>query len=902
MASKFLRSSDIKHEDFPVVEKDKFVDCLPTYGHVIGVMRYIMEDQKTNVRLNDALKKISNMIYSKYRHDTVYCITERAIKKRVESDWTIFRVGKGRIKSGRTSGKEVDAYNNLCSKVDLLYDVSTDNPSRAEVLAKEWGVTMGDNEWRYLRDQQTERKQKCISQVDPVWSKIKKRTLVGTKRRQTWDRNRDEQFTCASHEEMTDVAGPESSSSSQTEDSQDESDVATMSSDQGRAADLGESSKKKRRFSNTSTATGNRLPPDLRHVRTSERVVRDEVYEALADLTGIGLSFTEAQKAAARMSQLWECNWKVHDEEEDCYDLDTLPHQKNMRKAFRMIEAQGMACMVKELREAKNEGRMITHATDSTTKKGIGQFAASGIHIGKNVPFPLPLIPVCGESTSDIAEQCSLMFEILAVVDNVSHEDLYEQLVDAHMTDSTEHNKGFAQLLAGMFDLDSAKGQLFCGTHTTLGFSRAMNKVLAVVERELTLEAIFSNFMVDLDFDSKHGSVGGQACDVILRLVAPEFHHKAWNYYDSFFNYLKERAAELVLFSYKDQRFGCLSRACAVILYIKHFLRDWLDDNPNVTNRLACLVRDFLDVEYLDIAFAVFASFGIQLIEPFFAATINTDATHSSLKKYYKELHDQMKNEIDNTFFTFDDDPWFTAVSSETSQNVKKSYNLDVVDAVRSVAEQNMDECIKLANLMLPELRTVLARQRRDYNLSDEFEVEYPVEDQAANPDDTPVHNLGMERLCGKTDYRAKKLKQLEAVSRSLIIDATGSLRKDCKESFRQFRKEAEIIQNLKMEWSQKMQDRFKAKLTEKQAVAMHKEENRLGILEELKESGGPFTCSEQVDAFMSERKQLEKSTVGKKAKDAIRKETAGRMKLEMKFARDSSKTLPSQMTSSEFR
>ena len=52
-----------------------------------------------------------------------------------------------------------------------------------------------------------------------------------------------------------------------------------------------------------------------------------------------------------------------------------------------------------------------------------------------------------------------------------------------------------------------------------------MNNVLAAVERGMTLEAIFNNFMIDLDFDSKHGSVGGQACDVILHLVAPEFHH-----------------------------------------------------------------------------------------------------------------------------------------------------------------------------------------------------------------------------------------------------------------------------------------------------------------------------------------------------------------------------------------
>ena len=91
---------------------------------------------------------------------------------------------------------------------------------------------------------------------------------------------------------------------------------------------------------------------------------------------------------------------------------------------------------------------MTTHATDSTTKREIGKFSVAGIHIGNNVPFPLPLIPVSGESTNDIAEQCKLMFEILAVVDGKSCGDLYNELIDIHMTDSTDHNKGFAEVLA----------------------------------------------------------------------------------------------------------------------------------------------------------------------------------------------------------------------------------------------------------------------------------------------------------------------------------------------------------------------------------------------------------------------------------------------------------------------
>ena len=73
------------------------------------------------------------------------------------------------------------------------------------------------------------------------------------------------------------------------------------------------------------------------------------------------------------------------------------------------------------------------------------------------------LIPVCGESTDAIAEQC--MFEILAVVDDLNHKDLYKELVDVHMADSTGHNKGFAALLADMYNLNTVKGTLLWNAH-----------------------------------------------------------------------------------------------------------------------------------------------------------------------------------------------------------------------------------------------------------------------------------------------------------------------------------------------------------------------------------------------------------------------------------------------------
>ena len=63
----------------------------------------------------------------------------------------------------------------------------------------------------------------------------------------------------------------------------------------------------------------------------------------------------------------------------------------------------------------------------------------------------------------------------------------------------------------------------------------------------------------------------------------------------------------------------------------------------------------------------------------------------------------------------------------------------------------------KLTNLMLPHLQTVLVRQKIHYGIDKTFSMENPVSDQAVSTDATPVHNIGMERKCGKVDQRLRK-------------------------------------------------------------------------------------------------------------------------------------------------
>ena len=171
-----------------------------------------------------------------------------------------------------------------------------------------------------------------------------------------------------------------------------------------------------------------------------------------------------------------------------------------------------------------------------------------------------------------------------------------------------------------------------------------MNRVVTVLETKMQLETVLSKFMVSMELDSKSGSLAGQALDMQLKLVAPEYRHKSWNYNGLYTLYLEEREAELSLFAYKDQRFGLLGRASAVLLHNYPHLESFLADHPQISNKLACLVRELMNLPHLKVIYSVFALLGVHLVEPFYSATIDTKATHSSLKGFYKGLYDSLSH------------------------------------------------------------------------------------------------------------------------------------------------------------------------------------------------------------------------------------------------------------------
>ena len=563
----------------------------------------------------------------------------------------------------------------------------------------------------------------------------------------------------------------------------------------------------------------------------------------------------------------------------ETFDLDTLPNVRNIKSKLQLVEAETLSLAVSSISEAKESGRAITASIDSTTKRGVGQFATQGLQIGQNCPIPLPLMAISGETTEEVALQVDHAMEILAAVLGTDPREIYK-LIDVHMTDSVGHNKGIAKELATMYDLNEPAGQIFCGSHTTLGFSNALNKKVSVIETDMKVDQILKQFMVGMELDSKNGSLAGQALDMCLKLVAPEYSHKMWNYYQQFTNFLQQKEVKCTLFSYKDQRFGCLSRAAGVLLYNLPYLEQFLASNPHINNRLACLVRELLDLPYLKVVFCVFAAVGVHIIEPFYSKTIDKQSTHSTLKEFYSVLYKDLGKSANEKFFELNKTV-LDSVPNDLLSGVLSSYGDVVVAAIKDAAEENLPDCVSLLNLCLPELRTVLARQRRDYGISEDFPAEFPVFDQCANIDDTPVNNIAMERQCGTVDYRLKKLQTLEAVSRSMILAKAAELRDGKESKFRSFKVEVEKKRQLELNWQQRTKQKFAEGANERQQVAQAKERKRLNLLDSLKEHGGPFTDADQVQQFLGKE-------------DILDREKQKRLKKEIQFARESSTTLPS--------
>ena len=112
---------------------------------------------------------------------------------------------------------------------------------------------------------------------------------------------------------------------------------------------------------------------------------------------------------------------------------------------------------------------------------------------------------------------------------------------------------------------------------------------------------------------------------------------------------------------------------------------------------------------------------------------------------------------------------------------------------------------------------------------------------------------MAMENACGKAGHRTKKIRNLYATSRSIMIEGTKHLREKFGGSFRDYRKVSIQVKEIKTAHNRRQDQIAGEKMSTKQANNLKVEGRLLKQIDELKNLGGPFTKSEDIDNFIKD-------------------------------------------------
>ena len=140
---------------------------LPTVKSVIGVLQSLTAGGKAKVSHKAAVREVAKRIYAKWYHDTVFCLPEYGIVRKLEKLWKIFREGRKRYASGRREGKALNEYVCVVEQANQLFDVGVTTEAQSFQRKNDWGVSMSAAEYSYYEDQKTHCQMVCDKKV--VW-------------------------------------------------------------------------------------------------------------------------------------------------------------------------------------------------------------------------------------------------------------------------------------------------------------------------------------------------------------------------------------------------------------------------------------------------------------------------------------------------------------------------------------------------------------------------------------------------------------------------------------------------------------------------------------------------------------------------------------------------------------
>ena len=183
-----------------------------------------------------------------------------------------------------------------------LFNIFPGDLDRMQKCEEEWGVKMSSAEKVY-----SARKQFCDRAVDPVWysavmrkQRLKERSIEAKQKMLDMMRYK----SLEEIEDMLQEDGVILEESPKKKDDKPEVNLEERMSN----------TQKRKNSEEDSTES---IPLQYRHLRDSERKVREPVYRAVVDLKGKGMSLNEATQAVVTVgNRLFDFKWQVQEKQE----------------------------------------------------------------------------------------------------------------------------------------------------------------------------------------------------------------------------------------------------------------------------------------------------------------------------------------------------------------------------------------------------------------------------------------------------------------------------------------------------------------------------------------------------------------------------------------------------------
>ena len=367
-----------------------------------------------------------------------------------------------------------------------------------------------------------------------------------------------------------------------------------------------------------------------------------------------------------------------------------------------------------------------------------------GITINKKYRA-LPTLPIAAESRENLATLKVAILDILAACNPKYTAKMIQEAITFKVSDSTAHNMEVEEMVSVELGTEHVPQQLLCQTHPALMFNRKTVELFAKIERSIGPEKIYSA-------TTSHDSVIEQYIDCVSRLISTDFNNKSWN-----------KSVEFGLFiapntnmakALRKERFNRFVYLACVVLHYRNKVSEFLGKYDCITNTLACIVRAFEEVEFLNVFLVVASLIGIHLVEPWLVLTHFKPITYEQLVPLARTLYDDLNNspaedllDVEKFAFSFTSGLKFDKVIKWESE---------LLTSLRDYIAQYRSQVLSVLQLLLQDLAEGWFIQRGDvfgfgnYNPSSSKLVTNFNMDQLKH---APINNMDPERGVGSVNY-----------------------------------------------------------------------------------------------------------------------------------------------------